>query len=320
MQDKKLSNRIHLENLLPGIFRKRKTKPWVMLILNPAAGQGTPDLRAFNRVVRAAGYEWEVEVTNQWGDGAKLARKAVSEGARVVAVYGGDGTVMDVASGLMGGDVPLGILPGGTGNALAKELNLPFDVAAAAARMVSEQPPIRPIDLGMVNQHLFCLRLGVGLEADITRTADRSLKDRMGPFAYLSAAIQAWNNSPISMYQLEMDGKVEEIEGLACMVANAGTLGIPGLGLSSEVKIDDGLLDVFVIRRADLNELATLAASVMGASGPSIDSLPHWQCREINIQAEPQQPFEADGEELGETPVRVSVLPKAVNVVALMEG
>jgi diacylglycerol kinase (ATP) len=307
---KRITNRIF------SLFRRRKpAQPWLTLIINPAAGQGTPDLRLFNRLVQAAGMRWEVEITNAFGDGAQLARDAVRRGAAIVVVYGGDGTIMDVAAGLRGSDVPLGIIPGGTGNALARELQLPFEMEAALKLIVSPQAKQRQIDLGMANEHLFLLRFGAGLEAEITRTAGREMKDRLGLLAYPAATLQAWSQAKISTYRLELDGKVETIDGLACMVANAATLGIPGWNISPDVHIDDGWLDVFVIRRADLTVLASLAASVMGSPEMATEQLPHWRCRELVLSADPLQQVEADGEELGQTPVKVSVLPGAFRVI-----
>jgi diacylglycerol kinase (ATP) len=298
-----------------GVFSRHK-KDWIMVVLNPAAGQGTPDLRLINRVIHDAGYDWEVEVTNQFGDGARLARHAVERGAKVVAAYGGDGTILDVATGLLGTQTPLAILPGGTGNALARELLVPFDLAGGCALLVDRNAAVRSIDLGMANNQLFLLRFGVGLEAEITRVADRAQKDRMGALAYVSATVQAWNQANISRYRLRMDGeRVIEIEGLACMVANAGTLGVPGLAISPQVRIDDGLLDVFVIRRADLAELGSLAASMMGSQAPEPNRLPHWQCKTLAVEADPPQGIEADGEHLGMTPANVSLIPGAIRVI-----
>lgn len=297
--------------------RARQRRRWMLVVVNPAAGQLSPDLKMLNRAIHAAGWDWEVEVTNTFGDGGRLAARAVAGGAGMVVACGGDGTVMDVASGLLGSDVPLAILPAGTGNALAKDLGLPLDLPSACALMVSPQAGMRAIDIGVCgerSERLFLLRLGVGLEAEITRAADRGTKDLLGPLAYVAATVTAWNQAPVSRYRLELDGQVQEIDGLACMLANAGSLGIPGLTLSPRVSIDDGLLDVFVIRRADLAELAALAASVMG-SGPDASGLPHWQAREVRISADPPQDVEADGEELGSTPFQASVIPAALKVI-----
>jgi len=297
----------------------RSRKPWGLIVINPAAGQVNPDLKTLNRILRDAGFHYEVEVTTHLGDGKRLAEKAIGLGASFVAACGGDGTIMDVAAGLAHSEVPLAILPNGTGNALAKELAIPMNFGAAAQLLTGQGSLVREIDIAAVGDQPFLLRLGVGLEAQITHTADREYKDRMGVLAYITATFQSIGLAPVSKYTIEMDGQVEEVEGLACMVANAGTLGVPGLSISPLVKIDDGLLDVFVLRRADLAEISSLAASVMGVPpGPS--SVPHWQCRQLTLAAEPAQDVEVDGEEHGQTPIQVSVLPKALRVIVPQTG
>jgi YegS/Rv2252/BmrU family lipid kinase len=301
------------------INRRLRRRKWMMVIVNPAAGQSAVDLKLLNRVIHQAGYEWEVEITNTFGDGTRLAARAVAGGASVVAACGGDGTVMDVAGGLLGSNVPMAILPMGTGNALAKDLGIPLDLSSASALMVNPGAPRRKVDLGVTGERLFLLRMGVGLEADIVRTADRNAKDRLGLLAYLTATVQALNQTPSARYHLELDGREEELDGLAVMVANAGSLGLPGLMLSPQVRIDDGLLDVFVIRRADLTELAALAATVTGSPAPN-STLPHWQARSVRIDAEPQHGVEADGEPLGKTPVEAVVVPGMLSVIVPPRG
>jgi diacylglycerol kinase (ATP) len=312
-QPKKKWLKVLFNKLKSLVALREKRARWVSVVVNPAAGQASPDLKVMNRIFHQAGYDWKMEITNDFGDGARIARKAVEGGASLVAAYGGDGTVMDVATGLIGSEVPMLILPGGTGNALAKELNIPIDLATACALAVDPQARIRLIDVGMVNERLFLLRLGVGLEATITRTADRDLKDRLGLFAYLSATLQALTQSPIAIYHLEIDGVVIEMEGAACMVANAATLGVPGIVISPQVQVDDGLLDVFIIRKTDLSELASLVAGMIGA--PLFETLPHWQGKEIVLLAEPAQDVETDGEEIGETPLKISILPKMLKII-----
>jgi YegS/Rv2252/BmrU family lipid kinase len=256
-----------------------------------------------------------MEITNTFGDGTRQAARAVAKGASLVAACGGDGTVMDVAAGLLGSQVPLAILPMGTGNVLAKELGIPQDLAAACALMLNPESVQRPIDLGLAGERLFLLRLGVGLEAEIVRTADRSTKDRLGPLAYVTATLQALSQAPTAHYRLELDGRMEELDGLAVMVANAGALGISGITISPHVRIDDGLLDVFVIRRVDLAELAAVAATVTGSPVPAAP-LPHWQVAGLKIEADPVVGVEADGEALGSTPVQVTVVSGALKVIS----
>jgi YegS/Rv2252/BmrU family lipid kinase len=303
-----------LSSLRQWFSPRSSKKKWGMVVINPAAGQINPDLKALNKILRDADFRYEVKLTTEMGDGKRLATQAVSQGASFVAACGGDGTVMDVAAGLIGSQVPLAILPSGTGNVLAKELGIPQNFSAASSLLIGEGAAIREIDVGMLSDHPFLLRLGVGLEAQITRTADREMKDKVGMLAYITATLQAFWQAPISKYTIEINGKVEEVEGLACMVANAGALGIPGLTISPYVQVDDGLLDVFVVRKADLAELSSMAATAMGAA-PGPTSIPHWQCSECKLTADPVQEVEVDGEEFGVTPIQVSVLPKALKVI-----
>src|SRR5919206_2640007 len=105
----------------------------VQVIINPTAGQDQPILGVLTRVFHAAGVAWDVSITKKAGDARRFARAAVEAGVDVVAAYGGDGTVMEVASGLIGTTVPLAIFPGGTANVMSMELGISSDLAEASA-------------------------------------------------------------------------------------------------------------------------------------------------------------------------------------------
>ncbi len=107
----------------------------------------------------------------------------------------------------------------------------------------------------------FVLRAGVGLEADMLEGTDRELKEKFGIFAYIIGGMQALKEIKESLYHLVLDGQSIESKGLTCLIANAGFFGVPGLTLDPKVKVDDGLLDVFVIQKTDLVGLFSLAAS-----------------------------------------------------------
>jgi diacylglycerol kinase (ATP) len=299
-----------LREVLP--FKKPAGR--ISIILNPASGHTSPILKTFNRVFHDAGYHWEIRITNQFGDGQRHAQKAIEEGADIIAVYGGDGSIMDVASGMVGSSIPLAILPGGTGNALASEFNLPRSLGDAWALAIKPQHKIRPVDLGSTNGTCFMLRAGIGLEAAIVKGAPRDAIDRFGVLAYALASIQALNESKPSLFQMQIDGNEIEMTGQACMIANAASLGIPGMVLSPRVNISDGLLDVFIIRKADLSGLLAIATNVVvRTEDPNI--FPHWQGAVIKINADPVQDIESDGELIGLTPAIIEVLPSAVNVI-----
>src|SRR5690349_8821813 len=103
----------------------------IHVIINPISGRPQPVLYTLNSVFRAAGVGWDVSVTHECGDACRAAKAAASQGIDVVAVYGGDGTVLEAATGLLGTTTPLAILPGGTANVLSVELGIPHDLTAA---------------------------------------------------------------------------------------------------------------------------------------------------------------------------------------------
>ncbi len=288
----------------------------VQVIINPTAGQEQPILGVLNRVFHEAGVVWDVSITNKAGDARRFARAAVAAGVDVVAAYGGDGTVMEVASGLIGSRVPLAVFPGGTANVLSLELGISSDLAEASALVCSEECAVMPIDMGQLGEdHYFILRVGTGLEADMVEGADRELKNRLGTLAYALSALQAIQNPTLSRYRLTIDGLRVESEGISCLICNSGNLGRAGISLSTGVSVRDGLLDVFVLQQANLASLVSLTRDVLTQTKPSTAALQHWQGQEITLVAEPNQTVQADGEVLGQTPITAKVLPGAVQVI-----
>jgi YegS/Rv2252/BmrU family lipid kinase len=291
-----------------------RTKKRVCVILNPSAGQERPTLKILNQVFHHAGYEWDIEITNTFGDGKRLAQKAIASGVDAVAVYGGDGSIMDVAGGMINSGIPLAVLPGGTGNVLAVELGIPRDLRTACELVVHSQRKLRPIDAGAIGKQVFLLRLSLGLEATVIELASRELKDHLGILAYGVAFFQSLGAARASQYEMLIDGTEVKCEGLDCIIANAGNLGLPGVDISPNISIDDGLLDVYVIRKVDLDGIISLAAHMVG-SKYNIESMPHWRCREISVSADPVQSVQADGDVIGNSPVQVKILPGALKMV-----
>lgn len=285
----------------------------VMVVINPASGRDQPILNALNTVFHTAGIDYDVAITKKAGDAQRLAREAAEAGYDVVAVYGGDGSVMEAASGLMGTAVPLAILPGGTNNVMSVELRVPGELVEAAALIAGAPVKIRAVDMGRANDQMFILRVGAGYEAVINQGATREMKDKYGGFAYSLAGLQALRNPPVAKYTLELDGETVEIEGLWCMVANSTSLGSEKLNLAHGADVSDGLLDVIVVGEADLSTLVSVAGSV--ANVKSVGKLPHWQVRKVSVTADPPQPVTGDGELWGPTPLTCEVIPGAVNIL-----
>ena len=290
----------------------------VRVILNPSAGSKNPPLRIFNNLFQKANIDWDLVITKERCDGICLADQAIHDGVDIVAAYGGDGTVMEVASGLQGTGIPMAILPGGTGNILSVELGIPQNLQEACTLITQpEKSRLRSIDLGITNDQkvpAFALRAGVGLEAAMLEGTDRELKEKYGIFAYIMGATQALHNFKQAHYNLVLDGEPFECTGITCLIANAGYFGVPGLMLDPNVKIDDGLLDVFVLRKMDLIQLFSLAATIVGGNEVKDKAL-HWQVESVSIEADPVQATQADGEMWGESPLEIKVSKDALQVL-----
>ncbi len=314
-----------IANRFAGFFHqrhKREEKPRLIhVIANPAAGQNEqPLLKTLNSIFKSADIDWQIFVTKKTGDGQRLAREAVTAGADMVAVYGGDGTVTDVASGLVGSSIPLGVLPGGTANMMSRAYGIPQDLDSAVALIASHDHAVYPIHIGQIDDHYFLQLVGIGMEAKIVEGADRAAKDRLGILAYTLAGLRALTDPQTARYHLSLDGnRSEEDEGVTCLVAIIGNLGIPSLENSpTTADPGSGLMDIAILRQANLGSLVSLANTVVsGNENP--DVIHHWQAREVNIQVDPDEGVQADGEFLGKTPVTINVLQEPISLIVPSE-
>ena len=285
----------------------------VKVIINPAAGLAEPVLPVLNDVFGPAGIEWDVAVTHRGGDGLAAAREAVEQGFDVIGVYGGDGTIAEVATALADGGPPMLVLPGGTGNALANELGIPPVLAEAAALAMEDASEVRLIDLGQVGERRFVLRLTMGFETALLGAATREMKDRYGWLAYALAGVQTLADPPFARYSVVIDGVAFETEGLAAVVANSASIGVGGAMLVENADICDGILDFIVLQNANLPSLLASVADV--AQGQEPRGLLRWRGKDIRVVATPRQSILIDGEEAGRTPVEVRVSPQALGVL-----
>ena len=130
-----------------------------------------------------------------------------ASGVDVVAAYGGDGTVMEVVNGLIGSDVPLGILPGGTGDILSVELQIPQTLEESAKLVGAADPRIRSLDVGKCGDRHFLLRLSTGLSARQIGMATREMRDQYGKLAYLIAALRALPSAKPARFHFTLDGQ-----------------------------------------------------------------------------------------------------------------
>ena len=287
----------------------------VHIIINPASGQPQPILNQINDVFYPAGVEWSVSITLKSGDATRFAKQAIAEGADVVCSYGGDGTVMEVAQAVQGGDIPMAILPGGTANLMSVEMSIPKDLTKAAQIVIDPDSVVRRVDMGQTGDQLFMLRVGIGFAGEKVKLADRELKDKWGILAYSIAGLKALETVPVAKYRITVDGAEYETNGKTCLIDNAGNIGVQGMTPAKNMSVSDGLLDVLVVCDSSVGSLLAVGGAVLGRDAKP-DAIKHWQGREITVVCDPPQTVQGDGENWGETPTSAKVLPAVLPILA----
>lgn len=297
--------------------------PRVHIIVNPASGQEGLNLPALNKVLQDLQIDWEMFVTRKGGEAGERARQAIAAGVDAIVVYGGDGTVLEVASAISGTRIPMAIIPGGTANVLSVELGIPSDQTQAALLLGGIPNTVRALDMGVLvgagrhgetSTDLAFFHLGMGLEGAMHEKADREEKDRSGMLAYVVAALKTLSNPTLSHYRMNLDGEEVEAEGINCMVTNFGSVGVAGITLSHAIDMSDGLLDVIIFQDANISTLVSAAANAV-TTGELPQPLLQWQAREATIIADPPQTIVVDGELVEIDKISIRVVPQAVNVV-----
>ncbi len=283
----------------------------IHFVINPASGQPEPVLHAINTALHGTGIDWQVHVTTEQHDGTAAVRAALDAGAALVVAYGGDGTVKSVINGLMDTSVPLALLHGGTGNALAYSLEIPADLEQAVRLIVGEHQ-LRALDVGRVTCEdragHFVLRSSIGLQNQLLQAATPELKQQFGNLAYLVAGLRSLAQRETIKFRLDIDGETVEVEGVTCIIANSASVGGEvHFDFAPGVAMDDGLLDVFVL---DASLLPVISSSLGADQYPN-----HWRGQSIRVEMDSPSTVTLDGEPFGETPITATVMPQAVRVV-----
>lgn len=187
-----------------------------LLIHNPAAGRRrrrrARDLDAARRILADAGVSVDIADTSAPGDASRLARQAVADSRGMVISCGGDGTINEIANGLVGSHVPLAILPAGTANVLGSELALPWKIPAAASLIPSGT--LRRIALGLIrsdppggSERYFVCVAGAGVDGSMVHRVNARLKDATGTLAYWLSGFQHLLTYPLVHFSVEADGR-----------------------------------------------------------------------------------------------------------------
>jgi YegS/Rv2252/BmrU family lipid kinase len=296
------------------------------VILNPAAGPGDFH-RQLNRAIRhLQTYDWQVDrcETGQKGDAIRLARHAADAGYDVAIAVGGDGTINEVANGLMGTRTALGVIPSGTANVYAADVGIPIwsplrPQAVRAAAEIIHTGRRRRIDLGHVQfadgqQRCFFMWCGIGLDAAVTREVTTEHTRRLGMIAWVIAGILVAVNFMGTSGRVMVDGRSERKRVLWAVISNGQLYGRLWR-IAPAAKMDDGQLDLTVFEGYDvLSTIRHMAGLMLGqyARDPTVHQ---YRGCTIYIRTRTPLPVHVDAEPLGTTPVHVKVIPQALDVI-----
>ena len=286
-------------------------KKRIHVVINPASGQDESILNTINDVFHKYDIDWSISITQKYGDATEFAQQAAAEGYDIVAGYGGDGTQHEIANGILGTDAVMGILPGGTGNNFAKEIGTPETLGPAAELLCTSQN-VRKVDVVQMGEICFILRLYVGIEPE--QQTSREDKDKYGKLAYLVDSFRKARDSKEVNFRVTVDGEINEGPAMILYVVNASKNGAGINVLGDLSKIDDGLMDAFVLNMNDLNTIAGFTDRVLNLDTSNASEYMR-QGKEMTIETEPDQPVWTDGEYSGRTPVSLKVLPAALPVI-----
>lgn len=282
----------------------------VLLVVNPAsrrgAGEASVAIDAFMRERVVA----EVVYTEAPGHGAEVARLA-ADAVDAIFTLGGDGTAMEVVDALIGRSVPVGILPGGTGNLLARALGIPRSVGAAVSALVLGR--VRRIDLGRLGDgRHFAVATGVGIDTAMIQGASSEARRRFGVLAYVRSATAAILARETFLVRATVDGRVIEVEHcVSAMVANVGRVLDGALLLGPGITPDDGALDLCVLSARSHRDVAAVLSRMASRRFFGDPRLIFARGATISVEATPERVSEADGEARPRGPIHATVVPQA---------
>jgi diacylglycerol kinase (ATP) len=311
--------------IAPAVREQLADLPRAAIVVNPTKLNGTDAPAWIGRASSALGWGPPIWLETSVADpGGGQAREALARGADTVIAFGGDGTARTVAAELADTGVPLGLIPRGTGNLLARNLSLPLTDPEAALR-VALTGSTRPIDLGDVELDLsgedqeprrdaFLVMAGIGFDAEVMAAVRPKLKQRVGWWAYVVAGARNMRGRRTRVHLVLDEQTAISRRVRSVIVGNCGLL-TGGLALMPDAELDDGVLDIVVVAPRGVVGWAGVTASVLTRRTIGHPVVEHFRCRRAEIRAERPLAVQLDGDPVGEArTMRVAVRPLALLV------
>jgi YegS/Rv2252/BmrU family lipid kinase len=288
-----------------------------LLIANPASRRGQGLIARATKAFARAGVACDVVLTERPGHAAEIAAERHPSYDAVFSL-GGDGTAMEVAGSLAGTNYPVGALPGGTGNLLARAMNIPLKMEAAVDALLRGKE--MQIDLGRLGDgRRFAIAAGVGIDATMVLSTPRWMKRALGVLAYTlmgtGAAVHAITRKRFINMTLTVDGVTETRAATTILVANFGSLLSDRITLGPTIRADDGMLDVCLFAPHSLFDGIRIMWRMLTRDFSDHPTMVYRRGSRIRIETDPPCQAQADGELIGFTPLEIAVEPRSVKLL-----
>lgn len=289
------------------------TKKRIHFIINPISGG--KDKRNFEKIAQKyldpEQYEVTYQQTHYANHAAELALSAVEQAVDLVVAVGGDGTINEVAGVLINTKIPLGIVPEGSGNGLARYLTIPSDTGQAIKRITDFN--VKAIDSGLVNDKAFFNMAGIGFDALISnRFASTGQRGAVG---YMKLVLEEINRYKPMVYRIQIDGTFYEEEAFMVSIANSPQYGNNAY-IAPEASVRDGLLDVCIIRKFPLYQFPVMIYHLFSRTANESEYVKIIKGKFIEIERPEPGPVHLDGEpeEMG-AKLSIQIAPSSLNVI-----
>lgn len=289
------------------------TKKRILFIVNPISGVSKKGLlvKHIEATIDKSKFEYTILYTEGPGHATKICEAYTAMETDMIVAVGGDGSVNEVAKGLVGSSTALGIIPAGSGNGLAHHLKIPVN-SKKAIEIINQHKVIK-IDTGSINEQLFVSIAGIGFDGFVAQKFAQ--KSRRGFLTYARIVAEEYPTYKPLNYKIEINEKLINTKALFIGFANSDQFGY-GTSIAPHAKIDDGLLDVIIMQKPSVIEIPLLASLLYWRKVDLWKNMEIIKASELTVEMEDERWVNLDGEpKLLGVKLHIKVAPQSLNII-----